>query len=212
MNDAPLNGNEVDLYVKFATEPPGPITVLSAVTAAPGVAAALPIPGQSPDTDTTVVIDQDSAYDALGLQPGSLGLGPLLAAVIGSASINEGFLLVPRGDVIRSDQLPLNSTVFAQILEVNVNNNSTVVLFAGTENFTTSGIANGDNRFMLLEGVLQGLLDVRIVDPIASTDPGAASIVEQYEAMIQSEDTSAFTTKITPSVLPCSLTGLNSLD
>ncbi|KAJ7574909.1 hypothetical protein C8J56DRAFT_1124753 [Mycena floridula] len=209
MNDSPLNQFEVDLYVKFTTEPPVAMTGVSLVTAATGVVAALPIPGGG--VDTNVVIDQDSALDALGLQPGDLSLGPLLAATVGLAAIDEGYFLVPRGDVIRSDKLPLNSQVYAQVLEVNVNNNFTVILFAGSHNLTTGGSADSDNRSMLLEGILQGL-DVRIVTPLASTDPAAASIVQGYEAMVQSDDTSAFTTKLTRTALPCSLTGLHALD
>ncbi|KAJ7355302.1 hypothetical protein DFH08DRAFT_852137 [Mycena albidolilacea] len=209
MNDAPLNQFEVDLYVKFTTDFPGNITGLPLVTAAQGVVAALPIPDQNEGAN--VVLDQDSALSALGLDPGDLSLGPLLAATIGMTAIDEGYLSVPRGDVIRTDSLPINSTVYAQVLTVAVNNNFTVVLFAGTHNLTTAGTANGDNRFLLLEGILQGL-DTRIVTPLNSTDPAATALIDQYEAMVQSEDTAAFTTKITPNVLPCAFKGIAELD
>ncbi|KAJ7791430.1 hypothetical protein B0H14DRAFT_3566804 [Mycena olivaceomarginata] len=199
MNDLSPNQFEVDLYVKFTTDFPGNITSLPLVTAAQGVVAALPIPDQNEGAN--VVLDQDSALSALGLDPGDLSLGPLLAATIGLTAIDEGYLSVPRGDVIRTDSLPINSTVYAQVLTVAVNNNFTVVLFAGTHNLTTAGTANGDNRFLLLEGILQGL-DTRIVTPLNSTDPAATALIDQYEAMVQSEDTAAFTTKITPNVLP----------
>lgn len=130
--------------------------------------------------------------------------------------------------MIRTDSLPINSTVYAQVLTVAVNNNSTVVLFAGTHNLTTAGTANGDNRFLLLEGILQGL-DTRIVTPlnsskydkclyrpaqltIFSADPAATALIDQYEVMVQSEDTAAFTTKITPNVLPCAFKTIAELD
>ncbi|KAK7023254.1 hypothetical protein R3P38DRAFT_2531993 [Favolaschia claudopus] len=210
MNDAPLSQLEFDLYVKFTSDPPVSVTGLSLVTAAAGVVAALPIPNVAESAN--VILDPDSALAALGLVPGDLSLGPLLAGTIGLTAIDEGYLAVPRGNFIRTDKLPLNSTVYAEVLSVSVNNNSTVILFAGSHNLTTGGTAESDNRSMFLEGILQGL-DTRIVTPLASTDPSAQNIVDQYEAMIQSEDTSTFTTAIKASDLrPCSLAKLFALD
>ncbi|KAJ7201993.1 hypothetical protein B0H12DRAFT_1162919 [Mycena haematopus] len=205
MNDSPVNPIEVDLYVKFTMDPPAAITGVSLVTAATGVVATQPLANEL----ANVVIDPDSAQAALGLDPGALGLGSVLAASIGLAAIDEGFMYVPRGNVLRSERFLVNIPVYAQVLAVSVNNDATVILFAGNHNLTTGATPNSDNRVLFLEEIAGGL-DTRIVTPIASTDPTAASIIDAYEAMVQSEDTSAFTTKVTRSVLPCS--GLAALD
>ncbi|KAJ7868222.1 hypothetical protein B0H14DRAFT_3441369 [Mycena olivaceomarginata] len=163
--------------------------------------------------DTTVVIDQDSAFDALGMDPGALDLGHLLAAVIGAASIDEDYSPIPRGDVLRSDQANISSTVFVQWHLVSVNNPNEVVLFGGMKNLTTGSVAGGDNRFLFVEQFLaQTGVETRIVRPIASTDPTATGLVDQYEAMIQGADTSAFTIPKTSSQSPCSLIGMQALD
>ncbi|KAJ7436108.1 hypothetical protein B0H11DRAFT_2207342 [Mycena galericulata] len=188
MNDFPLNQGEVDSYLKFTTEPPASVTANLL-----GVVAALPIANSS--SETTVVLDEDSASNAVGLQPGVLSLGPLLAATIGLTAISEGYLLIPRGDLLRSNKLPLNSQVYVEYLTVSVNNNSTVILLAANQTLTTGGSANSDNRITMQELLVNQFST--IAGPIASTDPAAASIVEDYEAMIQSDDISAFTTNIT---------------
>ncbi|KAF7351774.1 hypothetical protein MSAN_01610800 [Mycena sanguinolenta] len=200
MNDSAVNSLEVDLYVKYSLEPPAPITAISLVTAATGVVAAQPLA----DELANVVIDPNTVQANLGLDPGSLSLGPILAAAIGLAAIEGGFKYVPRGNVFRSERYQVNTSVYAEVLAVNVNNNSTVVLFAGNHTLTTGATLNSDNRALFLENIATGL-DTRIVTPINSTDPNATSIIDAYEAMIQSDNTTAFTTVVTSVVLPCSL-------
>ncbi|KAJ7899778.1 hypothetical protein B0H13DRAFT_1883671 [Mycena leptocephala] len=159
MNDSPLNPIEVDLYVKYTVDPPAPITGVSL-----GVVAAQPLANEL----ANVVIDQDSVQTALGLDPGSLGLGSILAASIGLAAIDEGFRYVPRGNVLRSERFLVNLPVYAQVLAVSVNNNSTVILFAGNHDLTTGATPNSDTRALFLENIA-GNLDTRVVTPIASS-------------------------------------------
>ncbi|KAJ6451265.1 hypothetical protein C8R45DRAFT_946272 [Mycena sanguinolenta] len=200
MNDVRSNGMEVDVYIKFTTQPPVPVTGLALVTETVGVVAAVPV--ANVNGEINVILDQDSALDVLGADPGALSLGPLLAAAIRVTAEQGGYLLLPQGAFLRSDNLPISSAVYAQVLTIAVNSNSSVSLFAGSSNLTTAAMANGDTRTLFVESILGGL-DTRIATPIASTDPTAAGLIDQYEAMIQAEDTSVFTTQIKPSVLPC---------
>ncbi|KAJ7201767.1 hypothetical protein B0H12DRAFT_1080944 [Mycena haematopus] len=191
MNDLPLNGMEVDTYIKFTTNPPAPVTGLALVTATTGVVAALP--NANVNGEINVIIDQDSALDALGLAPGALSLGPLLGATIGVAAIGDGYLILPEEDIFAATICPSA----AQFMP----SNSSVTLFAGSSNLTTAANADGDNRTLFVESIL-GTLDARVATPIASTDSTAAGMIDEYEAMIQSEDTSVFTTQVTANVLP----------
>ncbi|KAF7298541.1 hypothetical protein MIND_00800800 [Mycena indigotica] len=213
MNDGPVNQFQVDVWVKFSTTPPMASTVLALAPGAPGVVAAIPSTNSSLGTDTVVIIDSDTASETFGLTPDATNPGNLLANIIGAASIDDGYSYIPRGDVLRSDRVDVSSKVFVQWHMVSVNNPQTVVLFGGVQSFLSGNTTNGDNRFLFLESFLaQSGVDTRLVNPILNNDTRAAALVAQYEAMIQSEDTSAFTVVKTASQPPCSLIGMQALD